>query len=122
MPKFSEKSLAILETCDHKLIRLCMDAIEVVDFSVIHGHRDKTLQNSLVRSGASKLRWPKSKHNQKPSQAVDLAPWPIDWDDIRQFYHLAGVIAGLMRRREFDLIWGGDWSNFPDYGHFEIGI
>ena len=120
MPSFSEKSLAILETCDQRLVRLCMDAIEVTDFSVIHGHRGKALQNSLVRSGASRLSWPDSKHNKVPSLAVDLAPWPLDWDDICRFQFLAGVLTGLMRRRDFKIIWGGDWKDFPDYGHFEI--
>ena len=124
MPEFSEKSLSILETCDHRLIRLCADAIEVTDFSVIHGFRDKALQNSLVRAGASNRKWPKSNHNKTPSMAVDLAPWPIDWEDIGRFHFLAGVLRGLMRRRNFDLGWGGNWTGKAkgDYGHFEIKV
>jgi peptidoglycan L-alanyl-D-glutamate endopeptidase CwlK len=97
-----------------------MDAIEVIDFSVIHGFRDKALQNSLVRGGFSQLKWPQSKHNQEPSLAVDLAPWPIDWVKLGRFQFLAGVLTGLMRRRDFELEWGGHWEKFPDYGHFEI--
>ena len=120
MAVFSERSLGKLETCDSRLIRLCMDAIEIIDFSVLHGHRGKALQNSLVRSGHSRLPHPKSKHNKKPSPAVDVAPHPIDWADIKRFCVLAGVLKGLMRRRDFKLVWGGDWKTFPDYGHFEI--
>jgi peptidoglycan L-alanyl-D-glutamate endopeptidase CwlK len=77
-----------LATCDARLQRLVtavvarVDAGElalVPDISVGCGYRNEADQNAAFDRGASKLRWPKSKHNKTPSQAVDLWLCPLDW-------------------------------------------
>jgi len=126
MPKFGTRSTAQLATVHRKLRTICEIAIRIVDFSVLEGHRSAEEQERVYNLGLSKVL--KGKHNEKPSLAVDLAPYPVDWEDKRRFYLLAGVmltVAWFMRTK---LRWGGDWDGdgdlndqtFNDLGHFEI--
>jgi peptidoglycan L-alanyl-D-glutamate endopeptidase CwlK len=104
------------------------------DCSVIVGHRNEEDQNLAFATGKSQLRWPQSKHNASPSNAVDVAPWPIDWDDRERFHLFAGYVLataeqlyqiGAIKRR---VRWGGDWDSdtqvndnrFDDLVHFEL--
>lgn len=74
MPSFSERSRAELETAHPDLQKIANEAIKTFDFSVIHGHRDETAQNRLFPKH-TKIRWPMSKHNSKPSNAIDVVPY-----------------------------------------------
>jgi hypothetical protein len=131
MPKFGPSSLAALETCDEQLQMLLQDAIRFFDFKVIQGERGEKQQTEYYRSGRSKTPWPHSKHNCPeggPSRAVDLAPWPIDWNDVSRFYALGGFLRGLAEKMDIPIRWGGDWDGdfsfadqtFHDLGHFEL--
>jgi len=50
------------------------------------------------------------------------------WDDINQFYLMAGHIQSIATRLDYEIRWGGDWDRdgeltdqtFMDLGHFEI--
>jgi peptidoglycan L-alanyl-D-glutamate endopeptidase CwlK len=121
MPQFSNKSKLNLLTCDQKLQELCFDAIGVVDFSVICGHRGKEAQNKAYKDGDSRAKWGESRHNISPSRAVDLLPYPYGYDDINQFYQLAGVMKALAFNKGYNLKWGGDFEGFFDGAHFELG-
>jgi hypothetical protein len=118
MPKFSEASQSKLATCDRRLHHVLYAAIGFTDFSVICGYRGEKSQLKAFESGKSKVQWPNSKHNQKPSLAVDIAPYPIDWEDKERFCYLAGVIMTTAKLFEVPLKWGGDWG--WDFGHFEL--
>ena len=112
-----------------------LDAIAVVDFTVIETHRDKETQTNHFNEGRSKVKWPHSKHNRLPSRAIDIAPWPIpiDWGEsdpkeMARFYYLAGVVQGIASKYGIELRWGGDWDSdsifsdngFDDLLHFEM--
>lgn len=128
MPYFSERSKLILETCHPKLIQVVTVAIEDFDFSVISGHRGEEEQNLLRDSGASHLGWPDSKHNREPGEAVDVAPYPIDWSNTKRFILLGGYLLAIGKMLNIKLRWGGDWDgdfimtdqNFHDLPHFEL--
>lgn len=120
MPVFSEKSLQRLGECHEDLQRVLRMAVEVMDFKVLQGHRGEAEQNKAFAEGKSKLQWPNSKHNQLPAQAVDVAPYPIDWEDRRRFHELAGVIKGIAHALGVQVKWGGNWERFKDYPHFEL--
>jgi len=64
--------------------------------------------------------WPDGRHNKSPSRAVDLAPYPIDFQDIKRFEILGWFVKGLAKGLGIKVIWGGDWANFRDWGHFEL--
>lgn len=128
MPKFGDVSRRRLLTCDQRLIMVCEASIQRIDFMVLCGHRNKKEQDEAVKNGFSKLKWPRSKHNKSPSMAVDIAPWPLDWNDIGRFVHLADIVLDEGRKLSIKIRWGGDWNRngkwsdekFLDLPHFEI--
>lgn len=121
MNKFSEKSLERLHGCHPHLIVIAEQAILITDFTVICGRRGKQDQNILYDEAKSELKFPDSKHNKMPySLALDLAPLPIDWTNIKGFTYLAGVIMGIAHSENISLTWGGHWESLKDYGHFEL--
>lgn len=110
MPSFSRRSLAHLETCDERLQAICHAVIPFYDFSVLCGHRQSGAQKKLFDQGKSQLRWPLSRHNEVPAQAVDVAPYPIDWHDLGRFYYLAGRFLQAAFWEGITLRWGGQWD------------
>jgi len=85
----------------------------------------------MFDNGVSTLRWPDSKHNRKPSRAVDLQPYPYpDYDP--KLWGALGYIAGrafaLAQQEGIRIRWGGDWDgdgdltdqNFDDLFHIEL--
>ena len=128
MPRFSRKSKAKLATCDQKLQKLFNEVIKTWDCTILEGHRSEERQNKLYEEGKTKVRYPKGRHNAKPSLAVDVAPYPIDWNDRERFTFFAGYVLGVASRLGFAIRWGGDWNmnfdlkdnNFDDLPHFEI--
>ncbi len=128
MPSFSKRSQDALATCHFDLQRILEEAIKITDFTVLCGHRDKVAQMEACKTGRSKLEWPKSRHNSVPSQAVDIAPSPLNWSDRERFVYLAGVVKAVAHSLGIKLRWGGDWNEngvfsdeaFSDLPHFEL--
>ena len=128
MPKFGIRSKRNLYTAHPDLIRLFEEVVKSFDCTVIEGHRSKERQNKLFDEGNSKLKYPKGKHNATPSNAVDVAPYPIDWNDRDRFHYFAGYVIGIASSMGIKIRWGGDWdmdtqtkdNNFDDLPHFEL--
>lgn len=135
MPKFSKASLAKLETCHEDLQKVMHEAIKYIDFTVIYGHRSPEEQFELYKKGRKLVdgKWvkvgatvtnldgknKKSNHNTNPSKAVDIAPYPIDWNNIQRFKDLAGVVKKAAETVGVQIQWGGDWK-MRDYPHYEV--
>lgn len=128
MPSFGAASRKKLDTCHPDLIALCELVIENYDFSVLEGRRSDSRQEELFRQGKSKLRAGQSKHNGDISLAVDIAPYPIDWDNAKRFFLLAGMMFQGAADMGIRIRWGGDWDrdwvhtdqSFHDLPHFEF--
>lgn len=128
MYKFGSRSMQRLETCHQDIQFVLKDAIHIIDFTILCGHRNEEDQEKAFLAGRSKLRFPQSKHNKTPSLAVDIAPWPIDWHNKNRFYLLIGIILGLSRSMGIKMRSGGDWDMdgditdqlFNDLPHFEL--
>jgi len=128
MPAFSDKSLAKLATCHPLLQRVFHEVIRDFDCTVLEGHRDKDRQNQMVAEGKSQVRWPDGKHNTVPSCAVDVTPYPIQWDDRERQTLFAGYVLATAKAMGVNLRWGGDWdrdtevrdNTFDDLVHFEL--
>lgn len=128
MPKFSRTSRERLESCDIRLQNIFNEVIKRWDCSIICGHRSEYDQNRAYKTGNSRLMFPKSKHNSSPSVAIDVAPYPIDWNDVIAFAHFAGYVIRVAEDQGIKLRWGGDWDgdkfnkdqSFNDLPHFEI--
>ena len=128
MASFNEKSHLKLNTCDLRLQRVFHEVIKHFDCTIVEGHRGKERQNRMVEQRKSKAHWPNSKHNTVPSMAVDVTPYPIDWDDRERHTLFAGYVLATARAMGVDIRWGGDWNrdthvrdnSFDDLVHFEI--
>ena len=128
MPAYSEKSKAKLATC-HPMLRTVFGAvIQAFDNTILCGPRGQKEQDAAFDSGRSRVKFPNGKHNQVPSLAVDTAPYPIDWKNIKRFIYFGGFVMGVAFALGIKLRWGGDWDsdtklddqNFNDYPHFEL--
>ena len=127
---FGTRSKQCLSNVHPDMVTICYQALDfqVMDFGVICGHRSEAEQNEAYETGKSKLQWPNSMHNSSPSRAVDLVPWPVDWNDHLAFARLAGIMDGAAAIKGFKIRWGGDWDgdgssrdqSFMDIGHFEL--
>ena len=135
-PKYpwGARSVSRLQTCHLLLVTLFTRVIRrpdlPLDLSVLCGHRTREEQDAAVARGASRLRWPKSKHNRTPSHAVDVAPFvggAVSW--AWPHYHAvapairaewAAMQAEGLVPAGVGLVWGGDWQSFPDGPHWEL--
>lgn len=136
MPRFSTKSKTRLATCNHHLQILFNEIIKHRDCTILCGKRDKELQDRAFFAGVSKVRYPGSKHNSTPSDAVDVAPYIngracFDTNNCRMF---AGYVMGfadamnLGGRIRCRIRSGADWDRdgdvhdqtFHDLCHFEV--
>lgn len=120
MPKFSSASQNNLETVHPDLQRVLVEAIKYYDFTILEGHRGKEAQNDAYNRGVSNAQWPQSKHNSTPAKAVDLAPFPVNWSNTREFFYLAGVVLTCAKQLGVPIRWGGRWRTLVDLPHFEL--
>ena len=121
MFQLGKRSQEKLEQANSDLYKLVSIAIKTspIDFSVIESVRDERSQNEAYNSGYSMLRYPNSKHNSNPSNAVDIIPYPVDWTYIDRFKQLGKHIKQVAKRLNIDIEWGGDWRTFKDYAHYQ---
>lgn len=129
---FGKSSLEKLNGVHPALQDLCFALLMYTDVSVIYGKRTEAQQQILVQQGLSKTM--NSKHLIQPdgfAHAVDVAPYPLDWDDSKRYYRLFGLMEALAPYhfpKGAYLRWGGNWDcdddlndqSFMDLVHFEI--
>jgi hypothetical protein len=128
MPVFGAQSEKHLAACHPDLQRVLREAIKYIDFSVTCGFRNQADQDRAFAEGKSKVKWPNGEHNQSPSRAVDVAPYPLNWNDAEAFTLLAGVIYGIACMMGIKLRIGADWDgdfntlehSFKDRPHIEL--
>ena len=110
MPKFGRTSRKRLITCHEDLQDLFNEVIKYVDCSVLEGHRGKERQNKLYDEKKTKVKYPNGRHNDSPSNACDIVPYPVDWNDRERFHLFAGFVLGIAQSMEINVRWGGDWN------------
>ena len=125
--KFGKRSKANLKGVDKRIIKVLDEVIQHFDFTVLEGRRTLERQAELYKDGSTKTM--KSKH--LTGKAVDIAPYPINFQNTERFCYLAGFVMGAAQKRGYNIRWGRDWmsewlnqdknnSTFLDYVHFEI--
>ena len=128
MPKFGARSLQNLESCHSDLKLLFKVVVKEFDCSVLCGHRSESDQNEVFRTNNSTKKWPDSKHNKMPSNAVDVVPYPIDWNNLNRFYMFIGYVIAKAETLGIKIKSGGDWDQdtmtddqgLLDLPHFEL--
>ena len=135
MPKFGKQSLDRLATCDERIQKVMNEAIKHYDFTVLYGYRTPAEQFELFKQGRTLVgkEWKvtgktvtqldgktkMSNHNSNPSKAIDIAPYPIDWNNIQRFLDMAKVVKEAAKTVGVEITYGGDWK-MKDYPHFEV--
>jgi len=134
MPYFSKSSKNKLETCDPELQTLFNYVIKYFDCTIVCGIRGREEQEHAFQNGFSTVQYPNSKHNSSPSEAVDVVPYPIEWENIDRMRYFIGFVKGVARMlydygaMEKEITSGLDWNDntiltdqrFNDFPHFEI--
>lgn len=124
MPRFGKTSKKRLKGIDPKLVNVLNELIKIMDVTIIEGLRSKKRQAELLEKGATKVKY--SKHME--GKAVDLSPYPIDWENRDGFHYMGGMIRGIAKQLNVKVRWGGDWDSdgdvkdngFDDLVHVEI--
>ena len=124
MYKFGKRSRDRLKGVDSRLVNVLNELIKIMDVTVIEGLRSAERQEELLAKGATKVKY--SKHME--GKAVDIAPYPIDWNDRERFHYMGEMVRGIVKALNLDIRWGGDWDSdgeikdnkFDDLVHIEI--
>lgn len=130
MNKFSKTSESRLARVHPSLVRIAREVLPLQDCTVIYGARTIEEQKHLIAQGLSKTL--NSKHLINPSDgfahAIDIALYPIDWDNTKRFYYFAGLFLAKADSLHVGIRWGGNWDmdedlddqKFMDLVHFEL--
>lgn len=123
---FSRRSENKLQGVHPDLVKVVRRALTLSkrDFSVIEGLRTQERQNQLYV-----LRKTQTLHSRHlTGHAVDIVPYPLDWNDKAAFGELAKAMFEASRQLKIPIRWGGDWNRngrsddetFYDGPHFEL--
>lgn len=139
MYKLGSKSAKTLEGVHPNLIAVVEKAITLSkqDFTVLEGIRTPARQRELYAQGRTKpgpvVTWTmNSRHFVQEDgfgHAVDLAPWPIDWNSTKKFDLIAEAMFAAAKELGVSIRWGADWDSDgkprergeTDSPHFELG-
>lgn len=100
-----------------------------VDFTITHGFRSKEEQAALYAQGRTKKGnivtncdgiHKKSRH--QSGKAIDFIPYPFDgdWNNTEQFERVGEELLRIGKLLGYDCSYGGHWTSFKDWPHFEI--
>jgi len=116
--KLGTRSLQNLSGVHPDLVAVVKLAITITeqDFTVIEGIRNINRQRELFKAGKSTTM--NSRHI--TGHAVDMVPWPVDWNDLERFEVMADAMKQAAEELDIPIVWGGDWKSFYDAPHFEL--
>lgn len=135
MYKFGHQSLNELAQTHPDLVELCQKVLDLqlFDFGITCGHRGQNQQNKLVFEGRSKVKWPDSKHNTHPSEAIDFILYingkpTYDPKDHAGYYMAVGAFRAVAASLDLHIRVGADWDGdfstqdqrFNDLVHIEL--
>ena len=131
MPAFGSSSLKALSEA-HPLLRRLMStamgrATPSQDFMILDAQRGRAAQERAFAQGFSKVHYGDSAHNWSPSVALDVAPYPVDWNDKKRFVDLAQkLILPIAKELNIPIRWLGDPNGDGniadgwDFPHYEL--
>jgi len=117
----------------HRLTNVDPDLVRVVDLvgsrrdvCVAQGARSVADEQHAIDTGRSHLSDPlNSLHVIEPgvrdlALAVDLTPWPVNWQDHQSFVALAADVKAAAAELGVEpFSWGGDWPHAFDFDHYQ---
>lgn len=153
-----QRSLSRLDGVHPDLVRVVLKAAQLADpkddFTVLEGIRTreqmavnygkgrtaaqceaKGVPGRYAQPGVARVTWLSnpylSNHRVREDgfgRAVDLAPWPIDWNNTARFDRLAALMFRAAQAEGVKITWGADWDRDgrprergeSDSPHFEL--
>ena len=134
----SARSLANLQGVHPQLVAVVRRAIQITtqDFAVLQSVRTQQAQADLYAQGRTKpgkiVTWTlRSKHIPGAdgySHAVDIVPYPVDWNTPAKFDAVARAMFAAAKELGVSIRWGADWDRDgkprekgeTDSPHFEL--
>lgn len=150
---FGKTSIGRLATVHPKLRAVIERALQLttIDFTVLEGVRTPERQRELYGQGRTttectkagisvkyakprmqKVTWTlRSNHFASAdglSRAVDVVPFPLDWNDLAKFDAVAKAVLAAGKELDIGIRWGADWDqdgkprekSETDSPHFEL--
>lgn len=132
------RSLAKLEGVNPRMVAIVKRAIQLTaqDFVVLEGVRTQARQRVLYAQGRTrpgpKVTWTlTSRHFVQADgfgHAVDICPWPVDWNTPSKFDAIADAMEGAALELDIGIRWGANWdgdgvrreAKETDSPHFEL--
>lgn len=139
MYQLGKQSLQRLAGVHPALIAVVVLAITKTeqDFLVLEGVRTQQRQLELWAQGRTTpgdiVTWTKTSRHIPDAdgwgRAVDLVPYPVDWDDPKKFNAISQAMMSAAQELGVVLRWGADWDSDgnprekgeTDSPHFELG-
>jgi len=123
LSSFGKRSLENLLGVDEALQRLFKRVVRRMDCSVLEGLRSPERQRELFEADPPRTHTLNSKH--LTGEAVDVTPYPIDWEDVERQYRFAAVVYDTAMSMGIRVKWGGmfrrkDGRPFYDSPHWQI--
>jgi len=136
MPKFGKKSRSRMKGVHPRLVNVLNEVVKIYDVTILEGVRSKERQLELYEKGATKVKDSKHMHG----LAIDVCPYPVDWEDTKRFFYMAGIVMAIAKQQGVTIRWGGDWNRdtkftgkpsskasdprqtFNDYPHLELVV
>ena len=121
----NKNSLTKLKTCHPDIIKLAHEVNKIFPIQCICGHRNEVDQDKAYQNGYSRLKFPNSKHNKKPSLAGDFVPDPdlnpatLDWGDIKSFELMCLAFEQKADELGIKIRLGRDFK-FKDFPHIQM--
>lgn len=106
----------------HPVLRKLFAAVALeTNIAVLDSQRGRVAQEKAFALGNSKAHFGQSAHNWSPSVAVDVVPYPIDWNNLQRFRDLNVVVRRVAAKQGVadNITWGGSWK-FQDMPHYEL--
>lgn len=126
--KLGQRSLDRLKGVNPSLVAVFKRACETMPFdvTVLEGLRSYERQQELLKQGATKV----SVSRHMSGNALDIAPYPIDWNDLERFQIVAEHMFKAAEELGIVIRWGATWertftkpvkwAKFLDAPHFEL--
>jgi len=120
MPKLSSASQARLNGAHPLLQKLFTAVAAESNIAILDSQRGRVAQERAFSLGNSRAHFGQSAHNWSPAIALDVAPYPIDWNNLDRFRSLAAVVKAKAKALGIPIAWGGDWTSIKDFPHYEL--
>lgn len=110
--KLGQRSLDRLSGVNSSLVTVLKKACESMpfDITVLEGVRSYERQQELLKQGATKV----SVSRHMSGNAIDIAPYPIDWKDTKRFKQMAHEMFKAAHELGIAIRWGGNWSRVDE--------